>query len=244
MLEIKKIWLIIFSLVVVLLLVVIAVLLFINFYPDQETSSTGTTSTTSKDYMIPLDVVLPNTQPVEQVDPTANWPVYEFKFVSSATSSEEMIDPANNDQATSSESDLSKEKTLFSFKYPEVFQVEKSENGVSLISEVAGGLRFDIAFEETELDLADVVKAIDETDSTTLAGKLAVENVFSSDESVVNDNPAIFRQQKLLDKNLGRYVLYLKSDNTFYSIHLTVSELNEELLSLFAVFVENFKINN
>lgn len=240
MFEIKKIWLIIFSLVVVFLLTVIAVLLFINFYPDQETNSTGVNSTTSADYMIPLDVVVPNSQPAEQVDPTANWAVYEFKTVNNTASSTEVVDPA----VTSSEVDLSKEKNLFSFKYPEVFQVEKSENGVNLISDVAGGLRFEIKLKEMEADLVEIIEEIDQTEAVAFAGKSAVENVFSSDESIINDNPAIFRQQKLLDKNLGRYALYFKDSNTFYSIFLTVPELNEELLSLFAVFVENFKINN
>ena len=112
MFEIKKIWLIIFSLVVIFLLTVIAVLLFINFYPDQKTSSTRLNSTTSDDYMIPLDVVVPNSQPVEQVDPTANWAVYEFKIVNNSTGSSEAIDPISDDQATSSEAKISGSDTV------------------------------------------------------------------------------------------------------------------------------------
>ena len=109
---------------------------------------------------------------------------------------------------------------------------------------MAGGLRLEIKLKEMEADLVEIIEEIDQTEAVAFAGKSAVENVFSSDESIINDNPAIFRQQKLLDKNLGRYALYFKDNNTFYSISLTVPELNEELLSLFAVFVENFKIKN
>jgi hypothetical protein len=240
MLELKKIWLIILVMVLMAVSSIVSILVFINFYQEKSVAP-QISSSVADDYMIPLDVVLPDSSvPETPVDPTADWSIFEFKIDQDVTETD--LEQPENEIDPNIE--INKELAIFSFKYPEVFKIDQLDSGVKLTATAIEDLELDVLFKETDKSLSDIVTETDEFNAVAFAGQPAVEVVFSNDESLIAGNQAIFRQEKLLDKGLERYIIYFKNNNVLYSISLTAPKANDELLSLFAVFVDNFKINN
>lgn len=174
-------------------------------------------STINDNYQIPLGI-FSETKQVEQQDPTISWKVFDFISTSSM-----------------------EKNFLYSFKYPQEFQIERNNDLISLIPfSTSSDFQLLINFEEYQNDLTKWVEKQDAILATAWEGKPVIEVVTSSDATFMG-LPALIRQQKMLAANMMAYVLYFKKDDRVFSISMTTPQLTQELVNFYLTFINTFK---
>jgi hypothetical protein len=169
-------------------------------------------------YQVPMGIF---SQPEQQAqDPTANWKVFDFTMASSSEDNE---------------------SSIYSFKYPDQFKVERNGDFV-MLSDIATSseVQLSVNFEQTDIDLIEWIKEFDEISSKAWEGKPSIEVVTSSDATFI-ELPAIVRQQKLLAADLFQYSLYFKKDDKVFSVSMMAPQITQEMINFYLVFVNTLK---
>lgn len=218
----KKFWSLALLLVVVIFLILALVLVYLNF---KDNSRVEPISVANPDnYQIPMGITVGDegeeTAAVTD-DPTVDW--LEFKLPAAKTTS----------TATS---------TLLSFKYPSVFKVSQKNNRLTLSSATVTSTQLHIDYQKNSLSLANYLKEVDALSATAYEGKPSIKITTSTSDVMIGDTPAVFREQKLLAADLNQYIIYFKAKDTIYSIDLVAPQLDQNLFTFFALFVNNFRI--
>lgn len=154
------------------------------------------------------------------VDPTANWLVFNLPSVSTSTAS----------------------SSAMSFKYPSELQLTQNTNNLILSSPSVSNTQVNINWVKSKKTLKEYLAAMDKINLTSWEGQPSVAITTSTEAVVISGFPAVFRQQKLLAADLNQYVTYVKTADTVYAISLAAPELDQNLLSFFVTFLNNFKL--